>query len=190
MPTGRGDLAPPSPKRSATPSSEIGSSGFCGSFSGSTGTPSPPERILWSCPKKDPTSNALDWIRPFGNCSPCWEDLKKKVAATARPHKPSTMRTLFLACIRLYQLVLSPLTPPHCRFQPTCSEYAREAVERFGPLRGGLLAAKRLAKCHPFGGRGFDPVPETLHKHEPATAATGPNACIRPALTERHHHGQ
>ena len=62
--------------------------------------------------------------------------------------------------IRAYQLVISPVLPPACRFYPTCSEYAREAVENWGFWRGMALSLKRLARCHPFGGHGFDPVPE------------------------------
>lgn len=66
---------------------------------------------------------------------------------------------LFL--IRAYQAGLSPLLPGSCRYMPTCSEYARTAVERFGVARGGWLALKRLSRCHPFGGLGPDPVPES-----------------------------
>ena len=61
--------------------------------------------------------------------------------------------------IRGYQLFLSPLLPPSCRFHPSCSQYALEAVTRHGALRGGWLAARRLARCHPFHPGGFDPVP-------------------------------
>lgn len=61
--------------------------------------------------------------------------------------------------IRGYRLVLSPWLGHHCRFQPTCSAYALEALERHGALIGGRLAARRLARCHPWGGAGFDPVP-------------------------------
>lgn len=68
-------------------------------------------------------------------------------------------RRLILGAIRAYQLLLSPLLPPACRFVPSCSEYAATAVRRFGPLRGGWLALRRLLRCHPFGGRGPDPVP-------------------------------
>lgn len=63
------------------------------------------------------------------------------------------------APIRLYQIVISPLFPPTCRFHPTCSRYALEALEAHGLLRGLLLALKRVAKCHPFHAGGFDPVP-------------------------------
>jgi putative membrane protein insertion efficiency factor len=69
------------------------------------------------------------------------------------------IRKLIIGAIRLYQAGLSPLLPASCRFTPTCSEYAVVAVERFGPWRGSLLAAKRLLRCHPLGGKGFDPVP-------------------------------
>ena len=60
------------------------------------------------------------------------------------------LKRALLALIRFYQRAISPLTPPSCRFVPTCSEYARQAVEKYGPARGSLLAAKRLSKCHPF----------------------------------------
>jgi putative membrane protein insertion efficiency factor len=61
--------------------------------------------------------------------------------------------------IRGYQLVISPLLPPSCRFAPTCSCYAMEAVVNHGALRGGWLAVKRVGRCHPWGGEGYDPVP-------------------------------
>ena len=61
--------------------------------------------------------------------------------------------------VRVYRLTLSPWVGQGCRFQPTCSAYALEALERHGGLRGGWLAARRLLRCHPFGGAGFDPVP-------------------------------
>jgi len=63
--------------------------------------------------------------------------------------------------IGFYRRGLSPLLPPACRFTPTCSAYAEEAVQRFGALRGGWLATRRLLRCHPWGGSGYDPVPET-----------------------------
>ena len=61
--------------------------------------------------------------------------------------------------IRLYQLVLSPLLGRNCRFSPSCSSYTIEALGRFGVVRGGILAVRRLGRCHPFGSSGFDPVP-------------------------------
>ena len=61
--------------------------------------------------------------------------------------------------IRAYQLLVSPLLPPSCRFLPSCSDYAREAIERHGVRRGVVLALRRLARCQPWGGSGWDPVP-------------------------------
>ena len=71
----------------------------------------------------------------------------------------SVPRQLLVALIRGYQRVLSPALPPSCRFHPSCSQYALEAVSRHGALRGAWLAARRLARCHPFHPGGFDPVP-------------------------------
>ncbi len=70
------------------------------------------------------------------------------------------MKGLLVFCIRAYQAGVSPLLPASCRFTPTCSEYARQAVEMHGAARGSWLAAKRIGRCHPFGGRGPDPVPD------------------------------
>jgi hypothetical protein len=70
------------------------------------------------------------------------------------------MKRLVLTLIRAYQLVVSPLLPPACRFYPSCSQYAREAVEQWGVRRGILLGAKRVVRCHPFGGQGIDLVPK------------------------------
>lgn len=64
-----------------------------------------------------------------------------------------------LALIAFYRNCISPLTPPACRYTPTCSQYAAEAIRRYGPFRGGWLALKRILRCHPFGGSGYDPVP-------------------------------
>ena len=67
------------------------------------------------------------------------------------------------AAIRAYQLLVSPLLQPSCRFLPSCSEYAAEAIQRHGALRGAGLALYRLARCHPWGGSGYDPVPDPTH---------------------------
>lgn len=73
------------------------------------------------------------------------------------------MRKLLIACIRFYQKYLSPMKPvPTCRFRPTCSEYAVEAIQRHGAFRGGALAIWRVLRCNPFGKHGYDPVPETV----------------------------
>ncbi|MBN2344919.1 MAG: membrane protein insertion efficiency factor YidD [Candidatus Aminicenantes bacterium] len=70
------------------------------------------------------------------------------------------MKRVLLLLIRGYQLTLSPLLGRHCRFLPTCSQYALEAVTRFGALRGAWLALRRILRCHPFHAGGHDPVPE------------------------------
>ncbi len=69
------------------------------------------------------------------------------------------MKYIALVPIRFYQRFASPLLPSSCRFQPTCSVYAVEAIERFGLARGGALAVRRILRCHPFNPGGFDPVP-------------------------------
>lgn len=68
------------------------------------------------------------------------------------------MKYLLLALLRSYKVVVSPLLPPACRFAPSCSEYAFEAVRRYGALRGGWLSIRRLTRCHPFHPGGYDPV--------------------------------
>lgn len=67
--------------------------------------------------------------------------------------------TLLKLPIHLYRLILSPLIGPSCRYLPTCSAYALEALEHHGPMHGAWLALRRISRCHPFGGSGFDPVP-------------------------------
>lgn len=62
--------------------------------------------------------------------------------------------------IHVYRLAISPMIGPRCRYQPTCSAYALEALERHGPLKGSWLTVRRILRCHPFGGFGYDPVPE------------------------------
>jgi hypothetical protein len=77
------------------------------------------------------------------------------------------MRALFTALIRLYQWTLSPLLGPKCRFHPSCSQYALEAIQRFGILQGSWLTVRRLGRCHPWHPGGIDPVPATdrMHSH-------------------------
>lgn len=69
------------------------------------------------------------------------------------------MKKVFIKLIRLYQRYISPLTPPTCRFQPTCSNYAFEAISEYGVIKGTWLGTKRILKCHPFHPGGYDPVP-------------------------------
>ena len=77
----------------------------------------------------------------------CWLFLRKALAK------------VMILLITFYRNCISPLFPPTCRFTPTCSQYAQEAIQKYGPLKGSWLALKRILRCHPFGGRGFDPVP-------------------------------
>jgi len=66
---------------------------------------------------------------------------------------------LLLLTIYFYKVAISPLTPPSCRYTPSCSTYAVEAIRKHGPLRGLYLAVRRILRCHPWGGSGYDPVP-------------------------------
>ena len=67
---------------------------------------------------------------------------------------------LLVLPIRFYQIAISPLLGPSCRFTPTCSEYARQALLKHGPVKGLWLAVRRILRCHPWGGSGYDPVPD------------------------------
>jgi putative membrane protein insertion efficiency factor len=90
------------------------------------------------------------------------------------------VRAIVAFLIRAYQLAVSPLLGPRCRFHPSCSHYALEAVNRFGIARGAWLAALRLGKCHPWHPGGFDPVPDQFALRRAATPAP---ACLHPS----HH---
>jgi putative membrane protein insertion efficiency factor len=65
----------------------------------------------------------------------------------------------FIVLIKIYQVLISPLFPPSCRFIPTCSQYSLEALKKYGILKGSWLSFKRIIRCHPWGGSGYDPVP-------------------------------
>jgi hypothetical protein len=69
------------------------------------------------------------------------------------------MKRVVILAIRVYQIALSPFLPTSCRYFPTCSHYSREAVQQYGIIKGVWLGLKRLARCHPWGGKGFDPIP-------------------------------
>lgn len=81
-------------------------------------------------------------------------------------HKPSLPARAVSSLLRGYKRWISPLLPPACRFTPTCSEYALEAVLTHGVLRGLWLGVKRIGRCHPWGGHGHDPVPPVLPRHD------------------------
>lgn len=69
------------------------------------------------------------------------------------------MSKFLILLVRFYQLAISPWLPPRCRYQPTCSAYAIEALRKHGAIKGGMLATRRICRCHPWGGSGYDPVP-------------------------------
>jgi uncharacterized protein len=71
---------------------------------------------------------------------------------------PNPLSYLFILIIKFYQYSISPLLPSACRYTPTCSHYAIDAIKKYGPLKGGWMAAKRIGSCHPWGGSGYDPV--------------------------------
>jgi hypothetical protein len=75
-------------------------------------------------------------------------------------HSGIAMKRFLLMLVRFYQLCISPLIPPRCRYTPTCSQYAIEAIGKYGAIKGSYLTVKRLLRCHPWGGHGYDPVPE------------------------------
>ncbi|MDH5484026.1 MAG: membrane protein insertion efficiency factor YidD [Gammaproteobacteria bacterium] len=79
------------------------------------------------------------------------------------------MRKIFIGLIRFYQYAISPFFPPHCRYTPTCSSYAVEAIGRFGILRGGWMALRRIGRCHPWHDGGYDPVPCCDKHHKKLT---------------------
>ena len=68
------------------------------------------------------------------------------------------MKQIVIFVVRAYRLLLSPYLPPSCRYQPTCSQYAEEALDKYGALKGGMIALKRISRCHPWGGSGYDPL--------------------------------
>ncbi|MCS6928046.1 MAG: membrane protein insertion efficiency factor YidD [Saprospiraceae bacterium] len=88
------------------------------------------------------------------------------------------IRKLFVLPLRLYQLLISPLLgPSKCRFHPTCSQYAIEAIEEWGILKGSWLAFRRVIRCHPWGGAGYDPVPKRKTAND--TGCSGRSLCSK-----------
>lgn len=98
----------------------------------------------------------------------------------------SVPRVVLLALVRFYQLVISPWTPPSCRFYPSCSQYAVVALQRHGAVRGGWLAVRRLGRCHPWTAGGIDDVPPVADRSVADRAAHS----APPALSAHagHHH--
>lgn len=85
---------------------------------------------------------------------------------------------VLIVLIKIYQYVLSPLMPPTCRYLPTCSAYAAEAVQRHGAFIGAWLALRRLVRCHPWGGHGYDPVPKRCEDARHAASTNTTNAAM------------
>ena len=96
--------------------------------------------------------------------SECCRRRREESAEQPPPRRSGVPQAIAVATLRLYKTVISPLVPPACRFHPTCSAYAEEAIERHGFVRGTLLAAKRLLRCHPFSSGGIDLVPERIQQ--------------------------
>lgn len=84
-------------------------------------------------------------------------------AAPRADASPSVAARILIALVRAYQLLLSPLLGGACRYEPSCSAYAVDALTMHGAMRGAWFAARRFARCHPFGGWGIDPVPSRRH---------------------------
>ena len=93
------------------------------------------------------------------------------------------LRAILVGLIRFYRVAISPYTPPSCRYTPTCSAYALEAIQRHGAGLGSWLALRRLLRCHPWGGYGYDPVPEVEDRRE-----RGRTPPVRAVLKPTHRH--
>ena len=90
----------------------------------------------------------IKWLSSFKNSESYLMNLLKQILSAP-----------FIFLIKIYQWVISPILGPKCRYTPTCSHYAVEALKKHGPLKGLWLAIRRIARCHPWGGSGYDPVP-------------------------------
>ncbi len=89
------------------------------------------------------------------------------------------LTAVLLLPVRLYRLLISPVLGPHCRFAPTCSAYTISALHTHGPLRGSLLAVRRISRCHPWNPGGHDPVPPTPLLSTPKHSSTTPDSRLR-----------
>ena len=110
---------------------------------------------------------------------------KAAAGGQASPRKKSFAATILSVLIHGYRLFISPWIGPRCRFLPTCSDYALDALARHGAIRGGWLTVRRLARCQPLGGSGFDPVPDARGTSAPYQADIGQEArrCHQPDPT-------
>jgi putative membrane protein insertion efficiency factor len=95
------------------------------------------------------------------------------------------MKRILLALLRIYKIALSPYLGSQCRFLPTCSDYARDAIISHGPARGTWMAACRLCRCHPFAKGGYDPVPEPVVHGNASAVPPAATASGRPSITVR-----
>ena len=98
---------------------------------------------------REDSSAGTDVIEPGGS----------EQGRASMSHRRSAAKWVLLGPIRFYQLAISPMTPATCRYYPSCSNYAVEAIDKYGALKGGWLAVRRVLRCHPFRPGGFDPVP-------------------------------
>ena len=85
---------------------------------------------------------------------------RQDISAAARKAVKAILVFPFVLLVRFYQICISPLKPPSCRFTPTCSSYSLQAFRKHGPIKGFFLTVRRIARCHPLGGSGYDPVPD------------------------------
>ena len=107
-----------------------------------------------------------------------------RLACRTRATSPASLASAILRlAVRAYQLLVSPVLPPACRYLPSCSDYALDALTMHGPWRGAGLALRRLARCHPWGGSGYDPVPLP---NSAAPADTPARRCPAPATEAGH----
>lgn len=97
--------------------------------------------------------------RQTANMKSCCRDTVNETSGSGKSIFATILSFPFIVLIKLYQWIISPWLGPKCRYTPTCSQYALEAFKKYGPIKGFWLALKRIIRCHPWGGHGYDPVP-------------------------------